>query len=115
MKAARQYLQDILKAILRIENYTEDGKDVFINNSMMQDAVIRNFEIIGEAVKRVPRALLEQQQHIPWQDIAGFSDVLIHDYDEIDPDEVWLTVERDLPILHQAIKDLLSNLPDDEN
>jgi uncharacterized protein with HEPN domain len=97
MKATRQHLLDILKAIQRIESYTEPGRDVFMANPMIQDAVTRNFEIVGEVVKRLPRDLLSLQPHIPWQDIAGFRDVLIHDDDEIDLSEVWLTVVRDVP------------------
>ena len=113
MKATRLYLQDILKAILRIEDYTSEGKKAFFNDTKTQDAVTRNFEIIGEVVKRIPKAVLSQQPQVPWQDIAGFRDVLIHDYAEIDLDEVWLTIARDLPGLHTAIAALLASLPDD--
>lgn len=114
MKAVQQYLQDMLKAVQRIESYTVAGKEAFMANPMMQDAVTRNFEIIGEVVKRIPKDLLAQQPHIPWQDIAGFRDVLIHDYDEIDLDEVWLTVACDLPALHLAVDALLATLPTDD-
>lgn len=114
-KATEQYLQDILKAIMRIKRYTSDGKDAFFSDTKTQDAVTRNFEIIGEVVKRIPGAVLDQQPQVPWQDIAGFRDVLIHDYDDIDPDEVWLTVEQDLPVLHRAIEALLANLPNDKS
>lgn len=113
MKATRHYLQDILKAIIHIETYTSDGKAAFYNDSKTQDAVARNFEIIGEVVKRIPKAVLNQQPQVPWQDIAGFRDVLIHDYAEIDLDEVWLTIKRDLPVLRAAIEALLASLPDD--
>ena len=74
MKAVRQYVEDMLKAVQHIESYTADGKEEFITNPMIQDAVTRNFEIIGEVVKRIPKDLLAQQPHIPWQDIAGFRD-----------------------------------------
>lgn len=115
MKAAKSYLQDILKAIIRIEDYTKDGKDRFFQDNKTQDAVVRNFEIIGEVVKRIPKDILNQRPEVPWQDIAGFRDVLIHDYDEIDLDEVWLTVERDLPTLHTAVDVLLANLDADSD
>lgn len=115
MKAVKPYLQDILKAIKRIENYTKEGKDSFFQDTKTQDAVTRNFEIIGEVVKRIPKDILNQRPEVPWQDIAGFRDVLIHDYDEIDLDEVWLTVERDLPTLHKAVDALLESIDTDEN
>jgi uncharacterized protein with HEPN domain len=110
MKATKQYLQDILKAITRIESYTHEGKDSFFQDTKTQDAVTRNFEIIGEVVKRIPKDVLNQRPEVPWQDIAGFRDVLIHDYAEIDSGEVWLTIERDLPALHIAVDTLLANL-----
>lgn len=115
MKATRQYLQDLLKSIIRIESYTQDGKDAFFQDAKTQDAVARNFEIVGEVVKRLPKDLLSQRPEVPWQDVAGFRDVLIHDYDEIDLAEVWLTIVRDLPALHQAVQALLDSLPNDEN
>ncbi|MFQ3645979.1 MAG: DUF86 domain-containing protein [Anaerolineae bacterium] len=103
----RSYLHDVLTSIKRIEAYTIDGRDIFMSNPMIQDAVVRNFEIIGEAIKRVPKSVLSQQPQIPWQDVAGFRDVLIHDYYDVDLDEVWLTVERDLPTLREAVEILL--------
>lgn len=105
----KQYLEDILDCIKRIEEYVTDGEDAFKNNSMIQDAVIRNFEIIGEVVKRIPQEILNQQSQITWRAIAGFRDVLIHDYNEVDLNEVWLTIERDIPPLKQAIIKLIQN------
>jgi uncharacterized protein with HEPN domain len=106
----KQYLEDILDCINRIEDYITNGKDAFKNTPMIQDAVIRNFEIIGEIVKRIPQDILSQQPQITWRAIAGFRDVLIHDYNVVDIDEVWLTVERDLPALKDAVIALRKNL-----
>lgn len=114
MKAVRQYLLDILKAVQRIEGYTAEGKESFMTTPMMQDAVTHNFEIIGEVVKRIPKDILSRQPQIPWQDIAGFRDVLIHDYDEVDLNEVWVTVARDVPPLRQAIEALLADTGTDD-
>lgn len=110
MRDYKSYVEDILEQLKRIESYTDGDKEAFFNNSMIQDAVIRNFEIIGEAVKRIPKDILNQQPQIPWQDIAGFRDVLIHDYYKVDLDEVWLTIERDLPPLLTAVEALLEQL-----
>lgn len=115
MNRTRQFLTDVLTAIERIEIYTQDGKDAFFSDLKTQDAVARNFEIVGEVVKRLPKALLAERPEVPWQDVAGFRDVLIHDYNEIDPDEVWLVVEHDLPNLRAAVEALLAGLPPDED
>ncbi|MEO0564193.1 MAG: HepT-like ribonuclease domain-containing protein, partial [Chloroflexota bacterium] len=79
----------------------------FHNDPKTQDAVVRNFEIIGEVVKRLPAELLSQQSQIPWRAIAGFRDVLIHDYAHVDLDEVWRTIKRDLLPLREAVEALL--------
>lgn len=111
MKEERFYLIHIAQCIEKIEQYTQAGKLVFLTDSKTQDAVIRNFEIIGEAIKRLSEERRQSATQIPWKHWAGFRDVLIHQYDGIDPVEVWLTVEKDLPTLKQAIIVLLSTLP----
>lgn len=115
MREFQHYLHDILEQINRVESYTSSGKESFYSNSMMQDAVIRNFEIIGEAVKRIPSDVLSTQPQIPWQDVAGFRDILIHDYYKVDLDEVWLTIERDLPPLRNAVEALIKQFTEDDN
>jgi len=115
MKDMRLYLDHILTALLRIESYTQDGRQAFMDSHMAQDAVIRNFEIIGEAAKRIPKDFRKAHAGIPWAEMAGFRDVLIHEYDRVDLEEVWLTVERDLPQLKQPIQELLAALDSDQN
>ena len=70
---------------------------------MIQDAVIRNIEIIGEATKKISKQLTESHQEIPWSEMAGMRDKLIHDYLDVDLDVVWKTVEIDLPLLKEMI------------
>ena len=107
MKDDQLYLLNIKECIDRIESYTIDGKAVFLENTMIQDAVIRNFEIIGEATKRLPTEFREKYPDIPWQQMAGFRDVLIHDYLKVNLNRVWATIEHNLPQLKAAIETIL--------
>ena len=83
-KDPRVYLAHILECAQKIERYTKGGEKEFHNDTMLQDAVIRNFEIIGEAAKRVPEAYCRANSQIPWRLMAGFRDVLIHAYEGVD-------------------------------
>jgi len=109
MKNDILYLSNILECINKIESYTVEGKNVFLSNPMIQDAVIRNFEIIGEATKRLSKELKDNNPEIKWTQIAGFRDILIHDYMSINLNRVWLVVEDDLTVLKTKIKFLLSH------
>ena len=76
---------------------------------MLQDGVIRQLEIIGEATKRLSKGLRRQYSEIPWQDIAGMRDKLIHDYLGVDVKAVWLTAREDVPILQEQIRMILND------
>lgn len=94
------YIKHILDAISRIEGYLERvSYDRFKDETMIQDAVIRQLEIIGEASKRLSEATKAQYGDIPWKDIAGMRDKLIHDYLGTDIKAVWDTVKDDIPDL----------------
>ena len=80
MKDDRPYLADILQALQRVEEIGQRGREAFLGDWLLQDAAIRNFEIVGEAVKRVSEKLQAEHPEIPWADLAGFRDVLIHQY-----------------------------------
>jgi uncharacterized protein with HEPN domain len=79
-KDSRVYLAQIIERIDRIREYTTDGKKAFFNDERTQDAVIRNFEVIGEAAKRVPDEYRKNHPSVPWRELSGFRDVLIHQY-----------------------------------
>ncbi len=76
---------------------------------MVQDAVIRNFEIIGEATKQLSKDFRVRHNYIPWKEIAGMRDVLIHDYIGVDVWAVWETAKKYIPELHQNIENILKN------
>lgn len=110
MKNNQLYLSNMIECIQNIETYTKGGEKSFKENRMIQDAVIRNFEIIGEATKRLDNTIKETYPEIPWRKIAGFRDVLIHDYLRIDLEEVWLIVVEDLPELKKNITKIIINI-----
>ena len=79
-----------------------------MNNKMIQDAVIRNLEIIGEATKKLTPYLKDRRPEVPWNRIAGMRDVLIHDYFEVDLQIVWDVVKNRLPELKEHIESLIA-------
>ena len=101
------YLKHILDAINRIEEYTQNIKHRdFIKNHLIQDGVIRQIEIIGEAAKRVSNGIKEKYKDIPWKDIVGMRNKLIHNYFGVDIDAVWETVKKDIPVLKKKLMDI---------
>lgn len=108
MKEDNVYLQNIFECILKIETYTKSGKEGFMSSDLIQDEVIRNLEIIGEATKRVTQEIKEQHQEIPWRQMAGLRDVLIHDYMGISLKAVWNVIQNELPKLKINIIELLN-------
>lgn len=109
-KDPRVYLAHILERAIRIEEYLREGEAAFMQDRKTQDAVIRNFEVIGEAAKRVPAEYRAKHASVPWQLMAGFRDVLIHGYEGVDLGRVWSTASRDLPAVRSAIAAILPPL-----
>ncbi len=101
------YLRHVLDAIGKIESYVSSGRDAFFASAMSQDAVLRQLEVIGEAVKQLSTSTRERSPDVPWRDIAGMRDVLIHQYFAVDLEQVWEATQRDLGPLRQAVKELL--------
>jgi len=105
------YLRHILDAVVRIDTYPIDvSEDNFRQNTLLQDGVIRQIEIIGEATKRLTSDLRGRYHQIPWEDIAGMRDKLILDYFGVDIEKVWLTATEDIPVLKREIAQILTAL-----
>lgn len=102
------YLNHILFAIERIERHTSDVDELgFLNSELIQDAVIRNIEIIGEAannIQRVDAAFAASNIEIPWQVMYTMRNRLTHGYDKVDFEMVWKTICNDLPDLYKLVK-----------
>ena len=107
MRDGYVYLRHIADALARIDEYVPKERRAFVDDTQCQDAVMRNLAVIGEAVKKVPTSIRSQHPEVPWKEIAGMRDVLIHDYVSVDIALVWDTVRRDLPILRAAVASLL--------
>lgn len=100
-------LNDIQEAIRKIEIISSEGRVAFFESFILQDAVIRNLEVIGEAVKRLSMELREENTGVPWKRIAGFRDIMIHDYDKVNLYEVWSVLEHDISELQEDIMIIL--------
>lgn len=107
MDSDRLYLGHIRDCIRRIGEYTVGGRAAFMASPLHQDAVIRNFEIIGEAAKRLSDTVTADQS-VPWRRIAAFRNFLIHQYMGVDLVAVWNVVENDLPALDAHVENLLT-------
>ncbi len=105
------YVKDILKAIDAIEEFVKDiDFEEFEKNDMVSSAVIRKFEIIGEASKHIPEEVKHRYPDIPWKEMASFRDKLIHFYFGIKHELVWNTVKLELPKLKARIGKILDEL-----
>ena len=106
----RVYTNEILECIEQIEHDSAHGYEIYMRSRTIQNSIIRSFEVIGEVVKRMDPALKSDKPDVPWSDIAGFREFLIHQYDRVDLDTVWDKVQNHLPALKVAVTELNRDL-----
>lgn len=111
MKADKDefFLNDILDCCHKIETYLADiDESTFVQNTMLQDAVVRNIEIIGEASKNLSEGLRSQNPDIPWREIARMRDKVVHHYFKVDLQIVWQTAKEDIPSIKASINEIIN-------
>ncbi|MFN5170783.1 MAG: DUF86 domain-containing protein [Cyclobacteriaceae bacterium] len=112
MKDHRVFVLHILNAISRVEQYIENvSEEEFYRNILIQDAVIRNIQIIDEASKKFDEAFFSANPQIPWRQIGAMRNKLVHEYFGVDLPSVWTVVVADLPQLKEHMLELRAGLP----
>ena len=104
------YLVHVGECIARVEEYTRDGRAAFFADRRTQDAVLRNLHTLAESTQRVSEALKARHPEVDWRGIAGFRNVLVHDYLGVDLQQAWDVVERDLPDLKSKLAAILREI-----
>jgi uncharacterized protein with HEPN domain len=111
-KNVKFFLEHILEAINLIEEYLKDKKKSdFLESKQLQDSVIRRIEIIGEAIKNIPDDFKSIHKNIPWKEIIGMRDILIHQYFGVDLELTWEVIITDLPALKKQIISIKNESP----
>ena len=105
------YISHVLDSIKAVETYTEGiDYNVFCSNPLIYDAVIRKLQVLAESTQRISEKIKNANPHIPWRDMSGFRNILVHDYLEgIDPKAVWDVITQDLPTLKESFQKVKLN------
>lgn len=108
---SRDYLHDILESVDDVESFVEGMSfEEFVKDRKTKNAVLRSIEVIGEASRQLPVALREKYPEVPWKEIIGMRDKLIHGYSGIDFETVWKATKEDVPSLKKLIQKILGDL-----
>jgi uncharacterized protein with HEPN domain len=102
----RVYLTHILECISQVEGYVRGGRDEFLARRIIQDAVLRNLQVMAESSQRLTESLKASHPEVDWRGIAGLRNVLVHDYLGLNLDEVWAIIERFLPDLRDRVRSI---------
>ena len=109
MRDDRLYLLHIAECLDRIETYVAEGRDTFMGSTLIQDAVIRNLQLLGESARRLSQNTRDASPETDWRGIAGLRNVLVHDYLGVTIVRVWEVVEQELSPLRRQIKILIQS------
>ncbi|MDX2094324.1 MAG: HepT-like ribonuclease domain-containing protein [Alphaproteobacteria bacterium] len=110
-KIATPYIAHILESVALIREYVRGGKAVFLEDSKTYDAVIRRLHTLAEATVHLPEGITQAHPEIPWQAIAAFRHILVHEYlGTIDADKVWQVIEKRLPELEAVLSQYKGDL-----
>ena len=112
MKDATLYLLHIRECTDRIARYTQGGKEAFLADEMIQDAVLRNLQVLAESTQRLDEGLKVNHPEIDWRGISGFRNILVHQYLSVNPLRVWNVIEQHLPLLVGAVARMLEEIGD---
>jgi len=107
MRDDRERLRDILEAVERIEKYAARGRESFERDELIQVWIVHHLQLVGEAARSVSPDFRASHPEIPWPQIVGMRNILVHDYFGIDTEIVWAAVERDLPALKSQVESAL--------
>ncbi len=110
MTQDRLHLEHIERCIARVEGYVSDGREVFISSQLIQDAVVRNLQILAESTQRISQQLKNDHPEVGWRNISGFRNVAVHNYLGIDANQIWEIVVQDLPELKEQTTTILRDL-----
>ena len=111
MRNDRERVLDALEAIDRIDRHTRGGEAEFRQNELVQSWVVRHLQILGEAIRGISPELRVRHEELPWSEIIGMRNILVHDYFDVDQDVVWSVVEHDLARLRASLEQSLAELP----
>ena len=114
-KDDRLYLEHILDCITQVERCVAYKKKKFIDDRILQDAIVRNLQVMAESTQKLSKSLKLNVTDIPWHSLSSFRNVLVHDYLGIDMDEIYQTIKSDLPKLKKKVKEILKFLKKKES
>ncbi|HTW90107.1 MAG TPA: DUF86 domain-containing protein [bacterium] len=113
MRSDRERLLDILEAIEQIEKYVGKGRAAIERDELLQTWFVHHVQVIGEAAGRLSDELRAQHPDVPWAEIVAMRNVLVHEYFGVDVEEIWTTVQYDVPKLKPKLASILAGLPTD--